>query len=105
MPDDQWYAVDIFRDIFLADAGDIADETRFFNTHTPYGDISNSHLGQFAYPLLSAQPYASPAIMTLEAAVLEPAMEDETGNTGRAGTRRVCSRAGSRHAGRGTGHD
>lgn len=77
MPDDQWYAVDIFRGIFLADAGDIADETSFSNTHTPYGDISNSHLGQFAYPLLSAQPYASPAIMTLEAAVLEPAMEDE----------------------------
>lgn len=77
MPDDQWYAVDIFRGIFLADAGDTADETSFSNTHTPYGDISNSHLGQFVYPALSTQSYAFPAITTLEAAVLEPAMEDE----------------------------
>lgn len=77
MPDDQWYAVDIFRGVFLSDAGDTADETSFSNTHTPYGDISNSHLGQFVYPALSTQPYAFPAITTLEAAVLEPAMEDE----------------------------
>lgn len=77
MPDGQWYAVDVFRDIFLADAGDPADETSFSATHIPYGDISNSHLGQFIYPELSTLPYAFPTVMTLEAPVPEPVSEEE----------------------------
>ncbi len=76
MPDSQWYAVDAARGIFLANAGDPADETSFSATHISYGDISNSHLGQFVYPELSAQPYAAPAIMTLEAPVLETSVEE-----------------------------
>lgn len=76
MPDDKWYAVDAARGIFLADAGDSADETSFSATHISYGDISNSHLGQFVYPELSAQPYAPLAIMTLEAPVPEAAVEE-----------------------------
>ena len=77
MPDSQWYAVDAARGIFLADAGDSADKTSFSATHISYGDISNSHLGQFVYPELSTQPYAAPAIMTLEAPIPE-AVNEET---------------------------
>ena len=76
MPDENWYAVDAAHGIFLADAGDPADETSFAATHIPYGDISNSHLGQFVYPELSAQPYVSPAIMTLEAPMPEAVNEE-----------------------------
>lgn len=89
VPDGQWYAVDAARDVFLEGAGDASDETAFSNTHIPYGDFSNSHLGFFTYPELSMQPYAAavPAIMTLEAplpvatapaeeAEKEPAEED-----------------------------
>ena len=76
MPDENWYAVDAAHGIFLADAGDPADETTFAATHIPYGDISNSHLGQFVYPELSAQPYVSPAIMTLEAPMPEAVNEE-----------------------------
>ena len=76
MPDENWYAVDAAHGIFLADAGDPADETSFAATHIPYGDISNSHLGQFIYPELSAQPYVSPAIMTLEAPMPEAVNEE-----------------------------
>lgn len=77
MPDGQWYAVDAARDIFLAGAGDASDETAFSSTHIPYGDFSNSHLGFFVYPELSEQPYAEPAIMTLEAPVPVPAVPEE----------------------------